>query len=241
MPVALITGGSAGLGRALATALAGSGWDLVLDARHAAPLAEAVDGLAGAGRIIGLPGDVADPVHRGRLADAVTGLGRLDLLVNNASTLGPTPLPALAEIELAALDLIYEVNVLAPLGLIQLLLPTLLRSDGVLLSLSSDAAVASYPGWGGYGSAKAALDHLTATLAAEQPGLHCYAVDPGDMRTAMQQAAFPGQDISDRPLPESVLPGLLELLASRPASGRYRATDFGRAAPDLPKLTGANR
>ncbi|MEO7287757.1 MAG: SDR family oxidoreductase [Jatrophihabitantaceae bacterium] len=226
MPAALITGASQGLGRALAGALAGRGWDLVIDGRRAEPLATAQSGFAGPGRVIALAGDVADPSHRAELAGAVAELGRLDLLVNNASTLGPTPLPGLAKLDPADLASVYRIDVLAPLALIQLLLPQLTAAGGTVINLSSDAALEHYPGWGGYGSAKAALDHLTGTLAAEQPAVRWYALDPGDMRTAMHQAAFPGEDISDRPLPESVVPALLELLDSRPAGGRYRAADL---------------
>jgi NAD(P)-dependent dehydrogenase (short-subunit alcohol dehydrogenase family) len=153
-------------------------------------------------------------------------VGRLDLLVNNASDLGPSPLPPLGRYPLDALRAVYETDVLAPLALIQLLLPQLRASSGVLLNVSSDAAVEPYPGWGGYGSAKAALDHVSAVLAVEEPDLRVYAVDPGDMRTDMHQAAFPGEDISDRPEPETAVPALLGLLDARPASGRYRAAEW---------------
>jgi NAD(P)-dependent dehydrogenase (short-subunit alcohol dehydrogenase family) len=219
-PTALITGASRGLGHALAGALDARGWRLVLDARRAGPLAaEFPDAVV-------VPGDVTDPRHRASLAVAVGRIGRLDLLVNNASDLGPSPLPALADFPLDALRLVYETDVLAPLALIQLLLPGLRASAGTVLDLSSDAAVEAYPGWGGYGSAKAALDQVSAVLAAEEPTLRVYAVDPGDMRTDMHQAAFPGEDISDRPLPGTVVPGLLRLLEERPDSGRYRAVDW---------------
>ena len=222
-PTALITGGSKGLGRALARALADQGWRLVLDARDSA----ALDGVAAEiPSAVVAPGDVTDRVHREVLAAAVETLGRLDLLVNNASDLGPSPLPALAGYPLDALRHVFETDVVAPLALTQLLLPLLRASNGVVLNVSSDAAVEAYPGWGGYGSAKAALDHLSAVLAAEEPDLRIYAVDPGDMRTDMHQAAFPGEDISDRPEPEAVVPALLGLLDARPASGRYRAADW---------------
>jgi NAD(P)-dependent dehydrogenase (short-subunit alcohol dehydrogenase family) len=221
MPTALVTGGSAGLGRALAAALAADGWDVVIDGRDPAR----VDAAARETRARGIPGDVTDPTHREQLARAVADTGRLDLLVNNASTLGPTPLPALAALHPDAFDDIWLTNVAAPLALTQRLLPMLLRSRGVLLDISSDAAVEHYEGWGGYAASKAALDHLTLTLAAENPGLAAYAVDPGDMRTAMHQAAFPGEDVSDRPAPETVVPHLLALVAQRPASGRYRAAE----------------
>lgn len=225
MPVALITGGSAGFGRALAQVLAARGWGLVLDGRRGDLLATAVAELPASGAVTALAGDVSDPAHRRALAARIAELGRLDLLVNNASSLGPTPMPALALLPMQAMRRTYEVNVFAPLGLIQLVLPVLTDSAGTLVNISSDAAVAGYAGWGGYGSAKAALDQLTATLASEVPALRCYAFDPGDMRTDMHQAAFPGEDITDRPLPESVVPKLLKLLDRRPPSGRYRAAD----------------
>jgi NAD(P)-dependent dehydrogenase (short-subunit alcohol dehydrogenase family) len=222
------------LGRALAGELAGRGWQLIIDGRRADLLASAhaqLAGNAGSHRILALTGDVADPQHRAELAAAVAELGRLDLLVNNASTLGPTPLPGLATIDPAAYADVLQVNVLAPLALIQLALPALTAASGTVINVSSDAAVEHYEGWGGYGSAKAALDHLTATLAAEQPAVRWYAFDPGDLRTAMHQAAFPGEDISDRPLPESVVPAILQLLDARPASGRYRAIELLAGQP----------
>ncbi|HTZ42354.1 MAG TPA: SDR family oxidoreductase [Jatrophihabitans sp.] len=231
MPYALITGASAGLGRVLAAGLAGRGWQLVLDARTEARLATAAAGLPAGSLVRAVAGDVADPDHRAELGRTVAGLPGLDLLVNNASTLGETPLPPLAEASLTRLRQVYEVNVIAPLALTQLLLGPLRRAGGTVLNVSSDAAVADYPGWGGYGSAKAALDQLTRTLAAEQPGLRCYSVDPGDMRTELHQAAYPGEDIGDRPEPESVVPALLRLLDSAPPSGRYRAVDLDPGAP----------
>jgi NAD(P)-dependent dehydrogenase (short-subunit alcohol dehydrogenase family) len=220
MPVALITGASAGLGKALAAALVSRKWTVVGDGRDAAALNDAA---AEAG-FTPVPGDVADPDHRADLAAAV-GPG-LDLLVNNASTLGVSPLPPLARYPLAELENVYRVNVFAPLALTQLLLPALTRTGGTIVDVSSDAAVEAYEGWGGYGSAKAALDQLTAVLGAEHPDLAVYAVDPGDMRTAMHQLAFPGEDISDRPPPETSVPAFLRLLDERPAGGRYRATDL---------------
>lgn len=223
-PTALVTGASRGLGRALANALAGRGWNLVLDARHTGGMAEALP------NALVIRGDVTDPVHRGELAAAVGALGGIDLLVNNASDLGPSPLPALARYSLDDLRRVYETNVLAPLALSQLLLPRLRVAGGTVLNISSDAAVEAYPGWGGYGSAKAAFDHVSAVLAVEEPRVRVYAVDPGDMRTAMHQAAFPGQDISDRPEPETVVPALLRLLDERPPSGRYRAVDLPAVA-----------
>jgi NAD(P)-dependent dehydrogenase (short-subunit alcohol dehydrogenase family) len=223
MPVALITGASRGLGRAAARALAGRGWSLVADARGA-------DDLAGALREFGdvavIAGDVTSPGHRADLAAAVRRLGRLDVLVNNASSLGPSPLPPLRGYGLDELRRVYETNVLAPLALIQLLTGPLEAAGGAIINVSSDAAIEAYPGWGGYGSSKAALDQLTAVLATEESGLRCYAFDPGDMRTDMHQQAFPGEDISDRPDPESVVPALLRLIDERPPSGRYRAADL---------------
>lgn len=222
--VAVITGASFGFGRALATALAARGWTLVLDARRPQPLADAAAALGESVTVV--PGDVADAGHRAELAAAVHTLGRVDLLVNNASVLGPSPLPPLEHYPLDELARVYEVNAIAPLALTQLLLPLLRESGGTVINISSDAAVEAYPGWGGYGSAKAALDQLTVVLAAEQPGLGVYAFDPGDMRTDMHQQAFPGEDISDRPEPETVVPALLRLLDSRAPSGRYRASDL---------------
>lgn len=228
-PVALVTGASAGLGLALAHGLADRGWALVIDARGADALKDAADALAGRTDVVPLAGDVTDPEHRADLVDAVTELGRLDLLVNNASYLGPSPLQQLGAADLDELRRVYEVDVVAPIALAQALLPALTTASGVLLNISSDAAVEAYEGWGGYGSAKAALDHASRVLAAEHPSLAVYAVDPGDLRTAMHQAAFPGEDISDRPEPATVVPAFLRLLDSRPASGRYRAADFAAA------------
>ena len=223
-PVALVTGGSAGLGKALTADLVAAGWHVIIDGRDQDRVTRAAAEL-GPG-VQAVPGDVTDPSHRRRLVEATTATGRLDLLVHNASTLGPSPLPPLSRLELAAFDDLWQTNVAAPLALTQELLPLLVGSEGVLLSVSSDAAVEHYPGWGGYAATKAALDHLTLTLHVENPLLTAYAVDPGDMRTAMHQAAFPGEDISDRALPESVAPAILALLRQRPPSGRYRASDL---------------
>jgi NAD(P)-dependent dehydrogenase (short-subunit alcohol dehydrogenase family) len=220
---ALITGASRGLGRALATALADRGWRLVVDGRDAERLAAAVAAFSRPDRITAVPGDVADPRHRAALAGAVGP--RLDLLVNNASELGPSPLPRLADLRTEDLQRVLGVNVVAPLALVQALLPALRAAGGAVVDLSSDAAVEAYAGWGGYGASKAALDQLTAVLAVENPELRVYAVDPGDMATEMHQAAFPGEDISDRPAPETVVPALLALLEGHLPSGRYRAAD----------------
>lgn len=228
MPVALITGGSAGLGRALVQALAGRGWTVITDARDGERLAEVARLAAvepAAAPIVAITGDVADPDHRVALIAAVQRLGRLDLLVHNASTLGPVPLRPLRELTEADLASTWAVNAGAPAELTRALLPWLHAAAGVVISLSSDAAVEHYPTWGVYGATKAALDHLTLTVGAEED-LLAYAVDPGDMRTAMQQAAFPGEDISDRQDPAAVVPAFLELLLRRPPSGRYRAVDL---------------
>ena len=223
MPIALITGASRGLGRAAAHTLAQRGWSLIVDARRAADLTGAMRGLAD---VVAVPGDVTDPGHRARLAEVASRAGRLDVLVNNASRLGPSPQPPLASYPLDELGRVYDTNVFAPLALVQLLAAPLTAAAGAIVNVSSDAATEAYPGWGGYGSAKAALDQITAVLAAEQPALRCYAFDPGDMRTDMHQQAFPGEDISDRPEPEAVVPALLRLLDERPPSGRYGASDL---------------
>ena len=224
-PLALVTGASRGLGRALARGLADDGWRLILDARTNADLEAVAADLKNA-VVAAIPGDVADPGHRVELSRAVNEHGGLDLLVANASTLGPSPQPALADYPLDELRKVYEVNVLAPLALAQLLIPALTTRNGTILNITSDASVEPYEGWGGYGSSKAALDQVSAILGAEQPSLRVYAVDPGDMRTQMHQDAFPGEDISDLREPETVVPALLELLQTRPKSGRYRASDF---------------
>jgi NAD(P)-dependent dehydrogenase (short-subunit alcohol dehydrogenase family) len=223
IPTALVTGASRGLGRALATALNARGWRLVVDGRDPDRLAAAAAALPRPALVTALAGDIADPAHRAALAAAAGP--RIDLLVNNASTLGPSPLPRLAELRPADLERVLAVNTVAPLALLQTVLPALAPGARVL-QISSDAAVEAYEGWGGYGSSKAALDHLTAVLAVEHPSLRVYAVDPGDMRTDMHQAAFPGEDISDRPTPESVVPALLALIDGDLPSGRYRAAEL---------------
>ena len=210
-PAALITGASQGLGRAIAEALAGRGWRLVVDARRRDRLDVAVAAMSDSPEVIAIEGDVADPDHRAELVAAVNRLGRLDLLVNNASTLGASPLPSLDTIDLDLLRRVYEVNVFAPLALTQPLLAMLAESGGTVVNVTSDAGVEAYETWGGYGSSKAALEQLSAILGAEQPKVRVLVVDPGDMRTEMHQDAFPGEDISDRPLPETVVPHLLAL------------------------------
>jgi NAD(P)-dependent dehydrogenase (short-subunit alcohol dehydrogenase family) len=228
MPLAVITGASRGLGLALARELAHRGWDLIVDARGGHALERAMTTLEG-GKVTSIPGDVSDPSHREAMARAVRDAGRVDVLVNNASTLGPTPLPTLDRFPIGELEEVLRVNVVAPLALIQALLPDLGRVDGSIVNVTSDAAVEPYEGWGGYGSSKAALEQLTAVLAVEQPSLHVYTFDPGDMRTVMHQDAFPGEDISDRPEPEVVVPSLLSLIEDRPPSGRYRHAELAAA------------
>ncbi len=220
---AIVTGASRGLGLALARDLAARGWNLVVDARDAEALAAAHATFAVEGRTVALPGDVTDPAHREALIAAAWDMGGLDLLVNNASALGPSPLPPLAAIDLAAFEAILAANTVAPLGLIQEALPLLEATSGRIVNVTSDAAVEGYDGWGGYGASKAALEQLSNVLAAERPGLRVYWVDPGDMRTRMQQDAFPGEDISDRPPPEESVPGLIELIDGDRPSGRYQA------------------
>lgn len=233
MGVALITGGSRGLGRALAAELLARGWSVVIDGRDPVVLAETERRLrdADGGTLLALPGDVTDAVHRRALLDAVERLGGLDLLVNNASTLGVTPLPALADYPLDVLRQTYEVNVVSPLALVQEALPLLRRSaDPRIVNVTSDASVEAYPGWGGYGSSKAALDQLSAVLSAEEPTIRVLALDPGDMRTQMHQDAFPGEDISDRPTPEAVAPSIVAALEGPTPAGRHRAAELGTAS-----------
>src|SRR4051794_26150133 len=226
MQTALITGGSKGLGLALAESLVADGWSVVIDGRDRHALDESVLRLRrlSAGQAVsGIAGDVADASHREALVAAVAG--GLDLLVNNASALGPSPQPTLADYELDEYRRLLDVNVVAPLALSQALLPLLRERHGSLVNVTSDAALEGYAGWGGYGSSKAALEQLSNVLAAEEPEVHVYWFDPGDMRTEMHQAAVPGEDISDRPLPETVVPALRRLLNTAPASGRFRAAE----------------
>jgi NAD(P)-dependent dehydrogenase (short-subunit alcohol dehydrogenase family) len=236
-PVAVVTGASLGLGAVVARLLAGEGYDLVLIARGIEPLATLGRDLRGrGGAVIELPGDVADAAHRGRVRATVERLGRLDLLVNNASELGTTPLPPLAEYPLADLERVFRVNVVAPVALVQALLPALARAHGLVVNISSDAAVGGYPGWGGYGLSKAALDLATRTLAEElrSTGVAVVAVDPGDMRTRMHQDAYPGADISDRPAPEVTLPFWAWLLGrshEEVTGQRFRAQSDHWGAP----------
>jgi NAD(P)-dependent dehydrogenase (short-subunit alcohol dehydrogenase family) len=231
MSVAIVTGASRGLGQALAEGLVREGWSVVIDGRDPTALeaaARRLEPLVVAGSAIrALTGDITDAAHRRDLVDAAAELGGLDLLVNNAGTLGTSPLPQLGDYPLDDLRVALEVNVVAPLAVTQAALPLLLESPRPrLLNITSDAAVEAYEGWGGYGAGKAALDHISAVFAAEYPSVSVWAVDPGDLRTAMHQAAFPGEDISDRPYPVTVVPAFLTLIGSDRPSGRYRASEL---------------
>ena len=226
MKKAVITGASRGLGRALALGLAMAGYALVIDARDPRALGAAAAAIRAdvpGSAITALPGDVTDPAHRKELAAVA---GEIDLLVNNASTLGATPLPALADYPPDELRAAFEANVIAPVALTQLFLPALRERGGAVLNITSDAAVEPYAGWGGYGAAKAALEQASNVLAAEETAIRVWWVDPGDLRTDMHQAAFPGEDISDRPLPESAVPAFLRLITERLPSGRYQAAEL---------------
>ncbi len=222
MPNALITGGSKGLGRALALALADDGWDVVITARTQHTLEDVAR--EGSPRIRAIAGNIRNDLHRVRLADAVGP--SLDLLVNNASHLGASPLLPIGAVDNDELHAVFDTNVVSPLALLGHVLPALKRGNGVVINVSSDAAVETYETWGPYGASKAALDHASAVLAREEPGLRVYAFDPGDMRTDMHQAAFPDEDISDRPLPETVVPLLRYVVSSGLPSGRYAASDL---------------
>ena len=223
MPTAIVTGASRGLGFELTKALLREGRRVVIDARGARELEVAQSELAELGDVVAVRGSVVDPEHRSALLEAAGA--DLDLLVNNASVLGPSPQPQLADYPVEVLEHVYRVNVVAPLALAQLAIPRL-PAGGRIVNVTSDAAVEPYPGWGGYGSSKAALEQLTAILAAEHPSLRIYAVDPGDMRTRMHQDAFPGEDISDRREPAEVVPALLALIEGERPSGRYRAAEL---------------
>ncbi len=228
MQTAIITGGTRGLGRRLTEHLVASGWTVVFDARRERDVAGTLDELRSAGHrgeAFGITGDVGDPHHRSELVQAV-GDRELDLLVNNASSLGPTPLPRLTDLDTDAFEELLHTNAVAPLQLFRLSAAALERAGGVVVNISSDAAVEAYGGWGGYGASKAALDQLSNILAIEHPRLAVYAFDPGDMRTDMHQAAFPGEDISDRPSPAAVVPSLMRLVTERPPSGRYTESEL---------------
>jgi NAD(P)-dependent dehydrogenase (short-subunit alcohol dehydrogenase family) len=225
MKNALITGASRGLGLALARQLAQNGWGLIIDARGRKALEEVRLELSEKTKIIAIPGDITAESHRKKLAKVASELGGLDALINNASLLGPSPQPKLLDYPLDVLEQVYYTNVIAPLGLIQAL-HSALKTDACVINVTSDAGIEAYSGWGGYGSSKAALEHLSHILAEENPSLRVYWVDPGDMQTQMQQEAFPDEDISDRPLPEESIPGLLALMEGQMPSGRYRAREL---------------
>jgi NAD(P)-dependent dehydrogenase (short-subunit alcohol dehydrogenase family) len=221
----LITGASRGFGRAVAEALAGKGWRLIIDARGEESLSEVASELSKLTEVIAIAGDVSVAAHRSELHGAAEKMGGLDAIINNAGILGPSPQPHLLDYPLDALKDVYRMNVLAPLAVIQAM-KDLIGSGATIINVTSDAAVEAYPGWGGYGSSKAALEQISAVLAAENPDLNIYRFDPGDMRTAMHQEAFPGEDISDRPLPETSVPALLRLIEGELPSGRYRASEL---------------
>ncbi len=239
MKTALITGASRGLGLALTHELAAQGWKLIVDARGEEALNALQHELGTTTQIVTVAGDVSHPEHRQQLAKAASDFGGLDAVINNASVLGPSPQPNLLDYPLDELETVYKTNVIAPLGIIQAVKANL-RPNARIINISSDAGIEPYAGWGGYGSSKAALEHMSAILAAENPQLRVYWVDPGDMRTEMHQAAFPGEDISDRPLPEVSVPGLIALLTGDFPSGRYRARTVLEPKPELPLVNGLN-
>ncbi|MGZ4675954.1 MAG: SDR family NAD(P)-dependent oxidoreductase [Acidimicrobiia bacterium] len=228
-PVAVVTGASAGLGLELARTLAAKGWSLVVDGRRADRLQAAAATVHGPGRVVAIAGDVTDATHRRSLAAAATELGSVHLVVNNASTLGASPLPPLDRIGVDVLRRVFDTNVVAPIALVQELLPQL-AAGATVVNVTSDAAVEPYAGWGGYGSSKAALEHVSRVLAVEHPELRVLVVDPGDMRTEMHQDAFPGEDISDRPGPETSVPGIVALVDGDAPSGRYEARAVAEVA-----------
>ncbi|MCU4183264.1 SDR family oxidoreductase [Acidiferrimicrobium sp. IK] len=241
--VAVVTGGSLGLGAALAEGLARDGWTLVIDGRDGAVLDAAVARLGAvagdSSAVVGIAGDVTDAAHREAVAEEIARRGHLDLLVNNASTLGPSPLPALVDYPLEEFRRVLEVNVVAPLALRQVLAGLLRAAPApAVLDITSDAAVEAYEGWGGYGASKAALERLSAVWAAENPWCRTWALDPGDLRTRMHQEAFPGEDISDRPAPATVVPAIVALLQSAPPSGRLRAATLLASAGPTPAPAG---
>lgn len=223
MTVAIVTGASRGLGFALAEGLIDTGWRVVVDARGEADLRAAAQLLGPSAAAV--PGDVTDAAHRAALVAAADALGGADLVVNNAGVLGPSPQPPLADYPLDVLRTVYDVNVVAPLALVQAVLPGLRTRGGMIINVTSDAAVEPYEGWGGYGSAKAAVEQASRILAAEEPAVRVWWVDPGELRTRMHQEAFPGEDISDRPEPATVVPAFLRLLKDRPPSGRIRLAE----------------
>ncbi len=224
MSTALVTGGSRGFGLALAGALTVADWDVIVDGRDRLSLEAAARRLGARLHIV--PGDMTDAGHRRELVNEARRLGGLDLLVNNAGTMGPSPLPAVRDVDPDVLIDVLRTNVAAPLALIQSALPLLEERQGAVVNVTSDAAVEAYEGWGTYGASKAALEQLSNVLAVEVPGIRVWWFDPGDMLTEMHQAAFPGEDITDRPLPGTVTPAVLRLLDLRPPSGRVRAADL---------------
>ena len=228
MRTAIVTGASRGFGLALARKLAEDDWNLVIDARHRPELIQASEGLdvKGRGTIVPLDGDVSDAGHLEQLVDAADRLGGLDLLVNNAGSLGPSPLPRLSAYPVRELLDVFRVNVVAPLRLIQMALPSLRDRRGTIVNITSDAAVEAYEGWGGYRSSKAALEQISNVIAVEEDSVRVMWFDPGDMATKMQQDAYPGEDISDRSNPETRAPALIRLLESDAASGRYTAEEI---------------
>jgi NAD(P)-dependent dehydrogenase (short-subunit alcohol dehydrogenase family) len=231
MSVAIVTGASRGLGQAVAHHLATSGWALVIDGRQRGHLDAVAADLRRHGAVVrAVPGDITDLEHRRTIVAAARELGGLDVLVNNAGGLGPSPLPALEHFPLDELSRLFEVNVVAQLGLVQLSLPLLSEAHGAVVAVTSDAAVEAYEGWGGYGATKAAFEQLHHVLAVEAPKVRVYRFDPGDMRTQMHQDAFPGEDISDRPTPDVAAAALMRLLETAPPSGRYEAAQFSEAS-----------
>ena len=232
-PTALITGASRGLGLTLACQLAQRGWRLIIDARKAEALRQAHNELLQETQVMAIPGDITDDAHRQALAQAAHQAGGLNVVINNAGILGPSPQPNLLDYPLETLAQVYLTNTIAPLGVIQAVRPAL-KPEAQIINITSDAGLEAYPGWGGYGSSKAALEQLSAILAAENPTWRVYWVDPGDMRTQMHQVAFPGEDISDRPLPDESAAGLVALIEGNYASGRYAAREVAAAAEPIP-------
>jgi len=231
--VALISGSSQGLGLHIAQLYAQRGIDLILTARHAAPLEAARRELSHNTRVIALAGDVADAAHLTRLVSTgFDAFGRIDILINNASELGPSPMPELSQLDPGSFSRILDVNLVAPLRLIQLVVPTMrARGEGLIVNVTSDAGVEAYPTWGGYGASKAGLEHLSRVLARELEGtgIRVYVVDPGDMDTAMHRAAEPGVDLSHLPTPDRVAPAFVQLLDETAPFGRFEAQHVLRA------------
>ncbi len=222
--IAIVTGASKGFGKAVSEALVAAGWGVVGDARDAAVLKTSAEELGPSFQPVA--GDITDPAHLASLVTIATEQGNLRLVVNNAGSLGPTPLPSLASLAVEDLQSLFATNVAAPLQLIQLALPLLRVNGGTIINVTSDAVPQHYEGWGAYGASKAALEKISGVVATEVPEVRVYELDPGDMRTDMQQAAFPGEDISDRPEPVLSAPAVLRLVDSDAPSGRYKAVDL---------------